>query len=245
MRLRPMFVTALLATTALPLHAAPAPASAPLPAKNTTTAATVTAPAAKAAATVPAPAAATSAPAAEAPIRMPPVSGINNSRTPTEIQISVPGQPSYTTVIPPAPPARKNVIVPTGAAAPACAHMKAPYRSGLWEITSVSNNTLMPQPVTAKIKRCVTERDAQNACGLNQLSGGRNRDCQIADMQVSGNTATWSMTCEGTHFSGQGSGKSTFTADAYHGSFDMTASMQGNTMQMNTTFTGKRLGNCK
>jgi hypothetical protein len=173
---------------------------------------------------------------------------VNNSRTPTEIQISVPGQPSYTTVIPPTalPPApRKSVAGTAATPAPACAHMKAPYRSGLWEITSVSNNTLMPQPVTARIKRCVTERDAQNACGLNQLSGGRNRDCQIVDMQVSGNTATWSMTCDGSHFTGQGSGKSTFTADEYHGTFDMTASLQGNTMQMNTTFTGKRLGVCK
>lgn len=225
MRLCQMFMTALLASTALTLHAGPTtPASAPVPAAKAPV------------------------PGADAPIRVPPMSGVNNSRTPTEIQISVPGQPSYTSVIQPtALPAapRKNITGTTAATAPACAHMKAPYRSGLWEITSVSNNTLMPQPVTARIKRCVTERDAQNACGLNQLSGGRNRDCQIVDMQVSGNTATWSMTCDGSHFTGQGSGKSTFTADEYHGTFDMTASLQGNSMQMNTTFTGKRLGVCK
>lgn len=213
--MRRLFFTALLCCMTLPLQAAePAPV-------NSTHAA---------------------AAPAEKPLRLPPVSGTNNSRTPTEIQITVPGQPSYTTTI---PPARGKPVVAAAPADAACTRMQAPYRSGLWEITSVSNNSLMPQPITAKVKRCVTERDAQNACGLNQLSGGRNRDCKISDMQVSGNVATWAMSCDSPHFSGQGSGKSTFTADAYQGTFDMRASMQGSPMQMSTTFSGKRLGNCK
>lgn len=191
---------------------------------------------------VPASAPAALAGSSEKPVHLPPVSGTNNSKIPTEIQVTVPGQPGYTTTI---QPARSKAATAAASATAACSRMKAPYRSGLWEITSVSSNSLMQQPISAKIKRCVTERDAQNACGLNQLSGGRNRDCQISDMQVSGNTATWAMTCDSPHFTGQGSGKSTFTADAYQGTFDMQASMQGTRMQMNTTFTGKRLGNCK
>lgn len=178
------------------------------------------------------------------PVRVPPVSGVNNSRTPTEIQVTVPGQPAYTTTIPPLPASKKKLPV-QGAGFPGCEAMKAPYRAGLWEITSVSNNSMMLQPITAKVKRCVTDRDARNACGLNQLSGGRNRDCQISAMQVSGNTASWSMKCDSPHFTGQGNGQSTFSDDAYQGRFDMTATMQGTPMQMNTTFTGKRLGNCK
>src|SRR6218665_669922 len=178
----------------------------------------------------------------EKPLRLPPVTGTNNSRTPTEIQITVPGQPSYTTTI---PPARKKVLTTTPSSDSACMRMKAPYRSGLWEITSVSSNSLMPQPITAKVKRCITERDAQNACGLNQLSGGRNRDCHITDMQVNDGTANWAMTCNSPSFNGQGSGHSTFTADNYQGTFDMRANMQGTIMQMSTTFSGKRLGNCK
>lgn len=181
------------------------------------------------------------APAGEKPLRLPPVTGTNNSRTPTEIQVTVPGQPSYSTTI---PPSRKPVATPAPANA-ACMGMKAPYRSGLWEITSVSSNSLMPQPITARVKRCITERDAQNACGLNQLSGGRNRDCQISDMQISEGSARWAMTCEGSTFNGHGNGHSTFTADAYQGTFDMRATMQGTPMEMNTTFSGKRLGNCK
>jgi hypothetical protein len=180
-----------------------------------------------------------------APAHVTPVTGVNNSKTPTEIQISTPGQASYRTIISPAVPARKKTAHAANAPLPACATMKAPYRSGLWEITSVSNNSLMPQPITAKIKRCVTERDTQNACGLNQLAGGRNRDCQLVDMQVMSNTATWSMRCNSPSFMAQGSGQSTFTADAYQGKFDMNATLQGARMQMNTTFTGKRLGNCK
>ncbi len=180
--------------------------------------------------------------AAEKPLRLPPVSGTNNSRTPTEIQISVPGQPGYSTTI---APAQKKALPTAPSADAACMRMKAPYRSGLWEITSVSSNSLMPQPITAKVKRCITERDAQNACGLNQLSGGRNRDCHITDMNVGDGRADWTMTCDSPSFNGQGSGHSTFTADSYQGTFDMRASMQGTLMQMSTTFSGKRLGNCK
>lgn len=178
----------------------------------------------------------------EKPLRLPPVTGTNNSRTPTEIQITVPGQPSYSTTIPPAPKKAAATALPSDAA---CLRMKAPYRSGLWEITSVSSNSLMPQAITAKVKRCITERDAQNACGLNQLSGGRNRNCHITDMQVNDGSANWAMICDSPAFTGQGSGHSTFTADNYQGTFDMRASMQGTPMQMSTTFSGKRLGNCK
>ncbi len=178
----------------------------------------------------------------EKPLRLPPVNGVNNSRTPTEIQVTVPGQPAYTTVI---PPSRKPVAAASAGNNASCLQMKAPYRSGLWEITSVSHNSLMPQPITARVKRCITERDAQNACGLNQLSGGRNRNCQITDMQIGDGTANWAMSCDGSSFRGQGNGHSTFTADAYQGSFDMRATMQGTLMEMNTTFKGRRLGNCK
>lgn len=223
-RLQTLLLAALLAMMAVPVVAAPAN----------------TAPASK----TPLSASSASAPDTPAtPVRMPAVSGVNNSRTPTEIQVSQPGQPSYIMVIPPEKTSKK---VQSGTIKePACASIKAPYRAGLWEITSVSNNSLMPQPITAKIKRCVTERDAQNACGLNQLTGGRNRDCQIVDMQINSNTATWGMRCDSPHFTAQGNGQSTFTADAYHGSFNMSASMQGTPMKLNTTFNGRRLGNCK
>jgi hypothetical protein len=145
----------------------------------------------------------------------------------------------------PAPaPVQTSPAVP--AAVPtSCSQVKAPYRAGLWEITSVSSNSLMAQAVTARIKRCVTERDTQNACGLNQLAGGRNRDCQIGSVSIRGNTATWSMHCSNPHFVASGTGQTTFSDDAYHGKFRMSAITQGSHMEMNTTFTGKRLGNCK
>lgn len=134
---------------------------------------------------------------------------------------------------------------PAPAAKPACTSMKAPYRSGLWEIISTSNNSLMPQPITARIKRCVSEHETQNACGLNQLAGGRNHDCQLVDMHITNNKATWSMRCDGERFNAKAHGESTFLADSYHGSFSMNTTMQGKPMQINTTFVGQRLRNCK
>lgn len=103
----------------------------------------------------------------------------------------------------------------------------------------------MPQPITARIKRCVSERETQNACGLNQLAGGRNRDCQLVDMHIENNKATWAMRCNGERFSAKGHGESTFLADSYQGSFTMDASMHGKPMRIDTTFVGQRLRNCK
>jgi hypothetical protein len=175
------------------------------------------------------------------PERQPALTAINHSRIPTEIQINAAGQaPDSNTSR-----ARKKMPSTRQSGDAECLRMKAPYRSGLWEITSVSSSSRMPQPITAKVTRCITERDAQNACGLNQLSGGRNRNCHIADMQIADGRANWIMTCDSPSFNGQGTGHTTFTADSYEGKFDMQASMQGVPMQMNTIFKAKRLGNCK
>lgn len=166
--------------------------------------------------------------------------GINHSHIPTEIVIDAPGQTPYRAVITPSP--KKKTDATPGF--PGCETMPAPYTAGLWEITTVSHNSRMPQPITARIKRCITARDARNACGLNQFSLNRNHDCRITSLQVSGNTAHWGMQCANTHFSAEGKGESVFSSDAYRGKFEMHGRMQEKSLQMITTFSGRRLGDC-
>jgi hypothetical protein len=228
--LRPIFVTALLATATLPLRAAPLPSASPMAAPVASTA-PVTPP-------VMPPVSQISAPALTATGTLPP-----NVHAPFMLMENPAGEAQQTDSILLLMLPRLTIMDDP---APICTSLQAPYRPGFWEITSVSTNSQMPQQsVTAKVKRCITERDTMNACGLNQFSGGRNHNCQITDMRIIGNQAIWTMTCNGVHLHGQGTGKSTFSTDAYHGTFEMNASFQGNSMKMSTTFTGKRLGNCK
>lgn len=129
---------------------------------------------------------------------------------------------------------------------PACTAMKAPYRTGLWEVTSTTQNSMMKQPMTNTMQHCVTPKDVENACNMNNMTGNKNRDCTMTDFKLSGNHASWTMSCKNPHFMADGHGESTFSPEAYSGSFDMTANMQqGMTMKMNTTFKGRRIGDCK
>jgi hypothetical protein len=70
-------------------------------------------------------------------------------------------------------------------------------------------------------------------------SGPKDKNCQMTDVKVSGNTTSWKMQCSGREPM-TGSGEVTRTADAMNGTIKM--NMQG--MQMTQILSGKRVGNC-
>ena len=70
-------------------------------------------------------------------------------------------------------------------------------------------------------------------------SGPKDKNCQMTDVKVSGNTTSWKMQCSGKEPM-TGSGEMTRTADTMNGTMKM--NMQG--MQMTQVMSGKRVGNC-
>lgn len=67
--------------------------------------------------------------------------------------------------------------------------------------------------------------------------------CEQLDYQVSGGTVSWKLRCTG-EMAMEGSGQMTASADSYTGKMDMTMKMQGQTVNMNQSMSGRRLGDC-
>jgi hypothetical protein len=71
----------------------------------------------------------------------------------------------------------------------------------------------------------------------------QDKKCEMLDLKVSGNTTSWKVRCNGPEKM-EGSGTMTRTADTLQGTTKMSMQSQGQTMQMNQSMTGKRVGTC-
>ena len=68
-------------------------------------------------------------------------------------------------------------------------------RDGLWEVTTSMDMGPMGSKPPTTMQQCVTPEQAKDPASI-----GRGLDpsqCQISDHKVSGNTATWKLTCKG------------------------------------------------
>lgn len=117
-------------------------------------------------------------------------------------------------------------------------------KDGLWEVTTTMDMGGMPggrPPQT--IQHCVTPQDAKDPVGM-----GRNMDksgqCQVTDHKVTGNTASWKLTCKGEGAM-SGTGTATYGGTTYSMTSKTTMTHGGQTMNMTVTQTGKYLGPCK
>ena len=92
-------------------------------------------------------------------------------------------------------------------------------------------------------QHCVTEKDIEDG-GVAKGGKARNKDgdCEIKDVTMSGNTATYKMVCpKGT----TGDAKMTFTGSGYVMDVNMNIDQGGHKMTMKQRTEGKYLGPCK
>ena len=123
------------------------------------------------------------------------------------------------------------------------AHAAAPnMRDGLWEVTTKmemggKSDAAMPQQT---VKHCVTKKDLEDP--KRTMPGGNDQSrCKMTDYKMQGNTATWSIACQGQ---GSGTGSITYGGDSYTGSQTMSMNAGGQAMNMKMNFSGKRVGDC-
>lgn len=70
-------------------------------------------------------------------------------------------------------------------------------------------------------------------------------NCSITEFKVEGNTSRYTMVCTGaTEMTAKGEFEQ-LGGDAYRGSMHMVGSSQGQSMEMNMRFEGKRIGACE
>ena len=115
-----------------------------------------------------------------------------------------------------------------------------PFNAGKWEVISKASMPMMPQPIVNKSVECIHEKTISADHFAKQSRG----NCKATDVRVNGKNIQWNMNCsvEGNLLTGYGDMQVDDTR--IKGKATISMSMQGMTMEMQTSWTGKRLGEC-
>ena len=137
---------------------------------------------------------------------------------------------------------RRRLLVACVLGIAGSAHAAGPggMRPGLWE-TTIQSNMGGAKPFTTRA--CVTARQLEHPQGALPKMDDAKMKCEQQDYKVSGSTVSWQLRCTG-EMAMEGSGQMIAGTDSYSGKMDMTMKMQGQTMNMNQTMSGRRLGDC-
>ena len=106
---------------------------------------------------------------------------------------------------------------------------------GLWEITTESRMQGMNIPAST-MTQCLTEDDM---VPRNTQPG---QDCEITDLTTSGDTVRWTMRCGGQGEEVESTGQIRYHGTSFEGNITTTIGSTGMTVE--STLTGKRLGDC-
>jgi hypothetical protein len=123
-------------------------------------------------------------------------------------------------------------------AAPAAAFEVNP---GKWEITSTTKSAMMAQPQTKTSTECIEEKTAKEVLGALT-----EKDiCKIQSHSEKGNTLEWTMVCQQAQSPPMnGAGKITSSGETLDGSMNISMKMGEQEMKFETTWKGKRVGEC-
>jgi len=112
---------------------------------------------------------------------------------------------------------------------------------GKWQMTSTVEMSMMGQPQVHSSTECLSESE------LNPEDFNMDKDssCDISEMLVNGNTASWSINCAaqgGMQMKGQW--EMTSEGDSISGGGSMSADAGGMQFEMTMSWEGHRLGDC-
>jgi hypothetical protein len=126
---------------------------------------------------------------------------------------------------------------------------KGKMKPGLYEMKmdmDMSGNPNIP-PQYAKqthtMQHCVTEDDIERGSAFSRGRDGKGQDpkCEIKDMKVSGNSASYTMSCPKM----TGDAKMTFNGSGYAMDMKMTMDQAGKPMTMTQHIESRYVGPCK
>jgi len=109
-------------------------------------------------------------------------------------------------------------------------------KPGLWEITTQAKMQGMTLPPTT-ITQCITKDD------MVPRGDTQTQDCEVSDVKTSGDTVTWTMRCSGEGGDVESTGRITYHGDRFEGSMTTIIKEQGMTME--STMSGRRIGDCQ
>ena len=113
-----------------------------------------------------------------------------------------------------------------------------PIKPGLWESTMTSTNS-MTGTQTKTSTQCMTEDEWNPQSMMEEVQG-----CTLTESSLSGNTLTFSMSCDIQGAESTVSGVYSTQGDTGEGTMNMEMSFGGQVMTMEATFVANRLGDC-
>jgi hypothetical protein len=126
------------------------------------------------------------------------------------------------------------------AAAPFAEAQKLNMQDGLWEVSVKMEMPGMPAGAGAQtFRKCYTPADVQDA----SRTMPKDDNCQASDVKVQGDTVSWTMRCKPPQEM-TGTGTMTYKGTSYAGRMNMAMKEGGQTMTMQQTISGRRVGPC-
>ena len=111
---------------------------------------------------------------------------------------------------------------------------------GQWEMTMTMNMSMMPNPQTKTESVCIEDPEfTPEDFNLEQ-----DTPCDLSEIDVDGDTMSWSVECPAPGGSMNGSWVFTSHGDTVEGTGEMTAEMGGMSMEMDRAWEGRHVGDC-
>lgn len=112
---------------------------------------------------------------------------------------------------------------------------------GQWEMTTTMEMSMLPQPQVHTSTECIE----QSELSPDDFNMDEENPCDISDVAIDGNTASWSISCpveSGMVMEGQW--EFTSKGDSITGSGSMSTDAGGMKMEFKMNWEGKRVGDC-
>jgi hypothetical protein len=108
-------------------------------------------------------------------------------------------------------------------------------------MTSTMNMPMLPQPRVNTVTECMEKSEIS----VDDMGGEEmDPECNFETSQVDGNTMKWSVDCPMEGGSSRGEWEAVSGGDTVTGNGVLTVSMPGQTMEMQMSWEGKRIGEC-
>ena len=112
---------------------------------------------------------------------------------------------------------------------------------GEWQFTSTMSSPMLPAPQTSTFTQCVKQEDADDPTRFNPRD--QTADCKVTPGRRTPDSYAWTVSCPQQGMRGEGVAR--FGRGQVESEMHVVASAQGQSIEMRTKVTGRRLGPCK
>lgn len=118
-------------------------------------------------------------------------------------------------------------------------------KPGMWETTTVIENTVANSRRSIVARSCVTAADAANPQRLVPAQREPGMQCENQNVKRDGPTVAWNIACKSADGSQKGSGKISLSAESYVGRAEVEQQKKGaKPLKLAQTFSGKWIQAC-